>query len=215
MREPKRHTARHVASARGVPTLARDTNLAWGGVVPGWGYLPWTGGYLPWTGGYLPWDTPILTWPGWTYLGRGTHLRVHPHPDLARGNLPWPRGYLPWGTPIWPGCWDLPYPGGGVPPLGHSPSWPGQGQGNLPWPGQYLPWGTPVLTWLGGPTLAGVPTLGYTPILSWLGGPTLARGVPTLGYPPCRQTNWRLCKHYLPVVLCTRAVMMSLRKYFI
>ena len=57
LRERKRHTARHVASARGE-------------------------GYLPWTGGVLTFDLAmgVPTLDGEEYLPWGT-----PHPDLAGG----------------------------------------------------------------------------------------------------------------------------------
>ena len=73
LREPKRHTARRVASpwevgtylGQGGPTLAGRR-----GNYLGRGYLPWS------RGGYLPW------WLGGTYLGWG-------------GYPPWPWGSTP------------------------------------------------------------------------------------------------------------------------
>ena len=94
-------------------------------------------------------------------------------------------GYLPWlgGTYLGLGGtylgWGVPTLARGVPTLdwGEYPPWRG-----------VLPWGTPQ------PGLAG----GYLP---WTEGTYL--GVPP---PPCGQTDWCLWKHYLPVVLRTRAV---------
>ena len=121
---------------------------------------------------------PVLTWPG----GYPTWhpWQGTPHPDLA-GGYP---------------TWD---PLAGYPPAGYPP-------GRVP-PGQ----GTPI------PPLAGYPLAGpgrAPPRLDLAGyPPRLTHGI--LGnvakhygiwVPPCGQTDRHVSKHYLPVVLRTRAV---------
>ena len=146
LRERKRHTAHHVASAR-YAALSPDEG---GGTLDGGGVYPIPG--LDWGGeGY-----PVQSWMGVSYprsgLGGGGYpiqswMGWYPIPGLVGGVphtvLDW--GYPPpwtwdgvhpppsagWGTPTW--TWDgVPLSAGWVPPL------PGSGMGT-PSAG----WGTP------------------------------------------------------------------------
>ena len=101
LRERKRHTARHVASAC-------HAVLVGGVTYPGGGYLPWWRGTYPGGGGYLPW------WRGGTYPGGGGVPTLVEGGTYPGGYLPWWRGYLPWwGVPTLVGCT---YPGRYPPP---------------------------------------------------------------------------------------------------
>ena len=136
---------------------------------------------------------------GVPHLRVGGNPRYPPHPDLARVPPQPEMGYPPtsdlrWGTPP-----DL----AGVPPtlgwgtpldlgLGTPQTWPGY----PPRPG----WGTPQ-TWDGVPPSPHLrPEMGYPP-------------QPEMRYPPpphCGQTHRQESKHYLPVVLRTRAVKIKI-----
>ena len=116
-----------------------------------------------------------------------------PHPDLARGEggtLPWYSlaGYPPAGPGRVPPLLDLArYP----PPAG---------------PGRIPP---PQLDLAGYPPYPQLDLVGYPPgcpMAFW----EMLQSIMGYGYPPCGQTDgWkdrRMSKHYLPVVLRTRAV---------
>ena len=74
-----------------------------------------------------------------------------------------------------------------------SPSWPGPGAG-----------------WGGGVTLPGYPPAGYPPRVCPMAFWEMLQSIMGYGYPHCGQTDWwkdrRVSKHYLPVVLRTRAI---------
>ena len=192
LRERKRHTARRVLSTPSV-------------VLPG--YPPsWPGG-VPYQGGpYLgtPWQGTPVAGPGLGGPDQGTPppQQGTPQPDLA-GGVP-DQGTSPGRVP--------PTPLAGYPPgpyLGNPP-------GKVPPPSRVPPW-------------VGYPPVGYPPSWTWQGTPPgwtwqgtprcLPHGI--LGNvakhygiwvppPPCWQTDgWKdrcVSKHYLPVVLRTRAV---------
>ena len=127
-----------------------------------------------------------------------------PHADLAMGGGTWPgsplAGYPPW--------LDL---------AGYSP--------NLTWSGGVPDQGTPPppsrvppqLDLAGYPPPAGpgrVPPPGVCPMAFW----EMLQSIMGYGCPPCGQTDgWkdrRVSKHYLPVVLRTRAVINPVRRNF-
>ena len=136
--------------------------------------------------------------------------------------LTWPGGY-PNGGVL---CWGSTLPG--YPPAGYPPSWPGPG-GYPTWvpPWQGTPQGPPILTWSGGVPYLGTPPAGYAPgqgtppagpgrvsppsvcpMAFW----EMLQSIMGYGYPPLWTDRWkdrRMSKHYLPVVLRTRAVKIT------
>ena len=159
---------------------------------------PVPGGYS----GYPP--PPVLTWLGVGYLGVCAPLAGVPPILTWPGGVPWVGAPLAGVPPSWPG---LGGPRVGVPLAGVPPSWPGPR--GVPWSGRPLARAPPHLD------LARIPPppqgwtwLGYTPSSwTWLG-----YSPPPLTPPVGRQMDgWmdrHVWKHYLPVVLRTRSVII-------
>ena len=190
----------------------------------------------PGRGGYLTWvplqgtPTPpagypalaILTWPGGV-PDLGTPSRVLPSwPGYPLAGYP-PGLDLAGYPPSWPGqggTWPgYPLQGTPTPPAGYPTlailTWPGGyltwvSQQGTPHPDLGTPWqGTPPgWTWQGTPLhrldLAGYPPPSGCPLAFW----EMLQSIMRYGYPPPdvdKLTKWN---YYLPVVLCTPAVII-------
>ena len=143
--------------------------------------------------GYHP---PILTWPGgyptWVPLWQGTPQQGTPHPDLVEDTLPGsPWQGTPQGTPM------AGYPPGRVPPSRVPPGWTWQG----------TPLGIfPMEFW---EMLQSIMGYGYPPGVCLMAFWVMLQSIMGYGYPPSWTDKWmdrHVSKHYLPVVLRTRAV---------
>ena len=194
LRECKRHTACRVVSTPSVVLTGYPPrpDLVGGGTpwrvctLPGYpcpGLVGYPVGGVPCWGVTLLGEYPVQgEVPCWGVLG-GT-LPGYPYPDLARGTLQ--------GVP----CWGVPYLGTPILTVGY--------------PGRVPPSRVPsVLTWQGTPpswTWLGTPP-GVCPMAFWV----MLQSIMGYGYLPLmdRQKDRHVSKHYLPVVLRTRAVINS------